>query len=103
MRGHDLIMNLADPVLSRADLAVGDGGQMTAQTSPECAQHFLCGVVGNAADQHQILRHQRPLYTGPIQRRRMEQFFRIHLPRANPCAEDQRHMTDNSLRFSWNP
>ena len=55
--GQHLIMDAADPVLARPDLAVRHGLQRPAERAAELAEHFLRSVEGDAADQKDVLLH----------------------------------------------
>jgi hypothetical protein len=57
MAGQHLIVDAADPMPPRADLAVGHGLERRAERAAEIAKHLLDGVEWNAADQQGVRAH----------------------------------------------
>ena len=57
MAGQHLIVDAADPMPPRADLAVGHGLERRAERAAEIAKHLLDGVERNAADQQGVRAH----------------------------------------------
>ena len=57
MSGQDLVVDAADPMLARADLAIRHGLERRAERLAEFAEHLFRGVEGNAADQKDVLFH----------------------------------------------
>src|SRR5262245_18710115 len=55
--GQHLVMDAADPVPTRPDLAVGHRLERGAERSAEAAENILGGVERNAADQKRFAAH----------------------------------------------
>ena len=59
MAGQHLVVDAADPMLARADLAIGHGLQRRTERSAEFAEDSFRSVEGDAADQEDVLGHGR--------------------------------------------
>ena len=57
MPGQHLVVDAADPVPPRADLAVGHGPSGVPSGATEGLEHLLDGVERNAADQQGVRAH----------------------------------------------
>ena len=57
MSRQHLVVDAADPMLARADLAIRHGLERRAERLAEFAEHLLRRVEGNAADQKDVLFH----------------------------------------------
>jgi hypothetical protein len=63
MPGQHLVMNPADPMPTRADLAVRHRVQVASERRAERLEHLLDRVERNAADQQELVTHVLPLQT----------------------------------------
>ena len=57
MQREDLIVNAADPMGARANLAIGQGLEVGGERSPEFRENLGRRVIGHAAHQQQIRAH----------------------------------------------
>src|SRR5262245_63054767 len=57
MSGEDLVVNAADPVPARADLAVRYGGQVRAERRPKGLEHLLGGIECDTANHQELSTH----------------------------------------------
>src|SRR5262249_50860369 len=62
MGGKDLVVQAADPVASRADLAIRHGEEVRAEPRAEHLEHLLRRVEWNTAHQMKLGTHSRPPY-----------------------------------------